>query len=132
MRFKGRMELEHGLKQLDIVPLVNIVFLLLIFLMLGSNFITQPGLKVELPKVVTSEAVKYEKIEILLTEGEQIYLDGRQVTAEELKSAFNKAAKNNQAVLIKADRRVSLGKASQLWDLARQSGITQINTATNQ
>jgi len=132
MRFKGRMELEHGLKQLDIVPLVNIVFLLLIFLMLGSNFITQPGLKVELPKVVTSEAVKYEKIEILLTEGEQIYLDGRQVTVEELKSAFNKAAKNNQAVLIKADRRVSLGKASQVWDLARQSGITQINTATNQ
>jgi len=132
MRFKGRMELEHGLKQLDIVPLVNIVFLLLIFLMLGSNFITQPGLKVELPKVVTSEAVKYEKIEILLTEGEQIYLNGRQVTAEELKFAFNKAAENNQAVLIKADRRVSLGKASQVWDLARQSGITQINTATNQ
>jgi len=132
MRFKGRMELEHGLKQLDIAPLVNIVFLLLIFLMLSSNFITQPGLKVELPRVVTSEAVKYDKIEILLTEGEQIYLDGRQVTAEELKSAFNKAAGNNQAVLIKADRRVSLGKASQLWDLARQSGITQINIATNQ
>jgi len=132
MRFKGRMELEHGLKQLDIVPLVNIVFLLLLFLMLSSNFITQPGLKVELPKVVTSEAVKYEKIEILLMEGEQIYLNGRQVTAEELKPAFNKAASNNQAVLIKADRRVSLGKASQVWDLARQSGITQINIATNQ
>jgi len=132
MRFKGRMELEHGLKQIDIAPLVNIVFLLLIFLMLSSNFITQPGLKVELPRAVTSEAVKYEKIEILLTEGELVYLDGRQVTAEELKSAFNKAAKNSQAVLIKADRRVSLDKASQLWDLARQSGITQINIATNQ
>lgn len=132
MHFKGRMELEHGLKQIDIAPLVNIVFLLLIFLMLSSNFIMQPGLKVELPKVVTSEAVKYEKIEILLTEGEQIYLNGRQVTVEELKPAFKEAAKKNQAVLIKADRRVSLGKASQLWDLARQSGITQINIATDQ
>jgi len=126
------MELEHGLKQMDIVPLVNIVFLLLIFLMLSSNFIMQPGLKVELPKVVTSEAVRYEKIEVLLTQGEQIYLNGSQVTLEELKSAFSKAAKNNQAVLIKADRRLSLDKATQVWDLARQSGVTQINIATNQ
>jgi len=132
MHFKGRMELEHGLKAIDVVPLVNIVFLLLIFLMLSSNFIMQPGLKVELPKVVTSEAVKYEKIEILLTEGEQIYLNGRQVIIEELKPAFKEAAKKNQAVLIKADRRVSLGKVSQLWDLARQSGIAQINIATDQ
>jgi biopolymer transport protein ExbD len=126
------MELEHGLKQIDIAPLINVVFLLLIFLMLTSSFILQSGIRVELPKIVTSEAVKYEKIEILVTGENQVYVNSRLVTSEELKVAFKDAAKKNQTILIKADRRVSLGRVAEVWDLARQFGIAQINIATNQ
>lgn len=40
MRFKRHMELEHGLKQIDIAPLIDVVFQLLIFFLLTSSFIT--------------------------------------------------------------------------------------------
>lgn len=132
MRFKGRMELEHGLKQIDIAPLIDIIFQLLIFFMLTSSFIMQPGIKVNLPKAVTSEVVKFENIELLVTGENVTYLNGRVVTMQEIKAIIKAAAKKSQAVLIKADRRASLGRVVEIWDLARDMGITQINIATNQ
>lgn len=132
MRFKGRMELEHGLRQIDIAPLIDIVFQLLIFFMLTSNFVIQPGIKINLPKAVTSEVIRFENIEILVTSESVTYLNGKVVTMQELKKLFKQAVKKNQTILIKADKRASLGKVVEIWDMARDTGITQINIATNQ
>ncbi len=132
MRFKGRMELEHGLKQIDIAPLIDIVFQLLIFFMLTSSFVIQPGIKVKLPKAATSEVVKYENIEILVTAENIIYLNAKIVTMQELKKLLTQGAKREQTILIKADKRASLGRVVEVWDMARDLGITQINIATNQ
>ena len=132
MHFKGRMELEHGLKQIDIAPLIDIVFQLLIFFMLTSSFVMQPGIKVNLPKAVTSETVKFENIEILVTAENVTYLNGKVVTTQELKSLLKQAAKREQPILIKADRRAYLGRVVEIWDLARDLGVTQVNIATNQ
>jgi len=131
MRFKGRMELEHGLRQIDILPLINIVFLLLIFLMLTPNFIMQPAIMVSLPRAVTSEAVKFENIEIMVTRENVTYLNGQAVTKEGLKLLLKQSALRNQAILIKADRRASLGRIVEIWDMARDLGISRINIATN-
>jgi biopolymer transport protein ExbD len=126
------MELEHGLKQIDIAPLIDIVFQLLIFFMLTSSFIMQPGIKVNLPKAVTSETVKAENIEIMVTSENVTYLNGKVITNTELKASLKQAAKRNQTILIKADRRASLGRVVEIWDMARDIGVTQINIATNQ
>jgi biopolymer transport protein ExbD len=126
------MELEHGLKQIDIAPLIDIVFQLLIFFMLTSSFVMQPGIRVNLPKAVSSEIVKYENIEILVTSENVTYLNGKITTLGELKALFNQIAKRNQTILIKADKRASLGRVVEIWDMARDIGITQINIATNQ
>jgi len=132
MRFKGRMELEHGLKQIDIAPLIDVVFQLLIFFMLTSSFVMQPGIKVNLPKAATSEVVKIENIEILVTSESVTYLNGQVVTMQELNSLLKQAAKRDQSILIKADRRAALGRVVEIWDMARDLGISQINIATNQ
>ena len=132
MRFKRHMELEHGLKQIDIAPLIDMVFQLLIFFMLTSSFIMQPGIKVNLPKAVTSEVVKFENIEIVISSENVTYLNGKVITTQELKNLLGQVAKKKQSILIKADRRASLGRVVEIWDMCRDSGITQINIATNQ
>lgn len=132
MHFKRHMELEHGLRQIDIAPLIDVVFQLLIFFMLTSSFIMQPGIKINLPKAVTSEVVKYENIEIIVSGENVTYFNGKVVTAPELNKLLKQAAKRDQSVLIKADRRASLGRVVEIWDMCRDSGITQINIATNQ
>lgn len=132
MRFRRHMKLEHGLKQIDIAPLIDIVFQLLIFFMLTSSFVMQPGIKVNLPKAVTSEVVKFENIELLVSGENVTYFNGKVVTTQELKNLLKQVAKRNQSVLIKADKRASLGRVVEIWDLARDQGISQVNIATNQ
>jgi biopolymer transport protein ExbD len=132
MRFKRCIELEHGLKQIDIAPLIDIVFQLLIFFMLTSSFVMQPGIKVKLPKAVTSEIVKFENIEIVVSGENVTYLNGQIITTPELKNLFKQVANNNQSILIKADRRSSLGRVVEIWDMCRDLGVTQVNIATNQ
>jgi len=132
MRFKGRLELEHGLKQIDIAPLIDIVFQLLIFFMLTSSFVVQPGIKVKLPKAVTSEAVKFENVEVIVSGENIVYLNGKIVTTKELKKMFKQIAQRDQAILIKSDRRATLGRVVEIWDMCREAGIKQLNIATNQ
>jgi len=132
MRFKRHMELEHGLRQIDIAPLIDVVFQLLIFFMLTASFIVQPGIKVDLPRAVTSEVVKIENIELVVSSENVVYLNGKVVTASELKALIQQAAKRNQPILIKADRRASLGRVVEIWDTCRDLGVSQINIATNQ
>ncbi len=132
MRFKRHMELEHGLKQIEITPLIDMVFLLLIFFLLTSNFVMQPGIKVNLPKAATSEIIQDKNIEIVISGENVIYLNGRVVTSGDLKNLIKQIAQRKQSILIKADRRASLGRVVEVWDMCRDLGVTQINIATNQ
>jgi len=132
MRFKKHMELEHGLKQIDIAPLIDMVFQLLIFFMLTSSFVIQPGIKVNLPKAITSEVVKFENIELVISAENVTYLAGKVITMAELKPLLKQVAERKQSVLIKADRRASLGRVVEIWDMCRDLGVSQVNIATNQ
>jgi len=132
MRFKRHMELEHGLKQIDIAPLIDMVFQLLIFFMLTSNFVMQPGIKVNLPKAVTSELIKEEALEVSVSAENIVYLNGRVSTIGELKTAIRGVAKKSPSILIKADRRASLGRVVEIWDICREAGVSKINIATDQ
>jgi len=128
MKFKRRTELEKG--KVDLVPLIDVVFLLLIFFMLTSSFIFQPGIKVNLPKAITSEVIHKESVILVITKSDAIYLNERAITMDELTTRLAIAAKEDRPLLIKADRGASLGKVVEVWDLCREEGISQINIAT--
>ena len=132
MRFKGRMELEHGLKAIDIAPIINVMFLLLMFFMLTPSFTTESAITVNLPRAVTSEAVKYDDTQIIVSADNRIFLNGAEVALEDLKTLLKAMAKRNLAILIKVDSRANLGKVVEIWDSCRNMGIKQISIATGQ
>lgn len=129
MKFKQHLQIEDA--QLNMVPLINCIFLLLIFFLLTSSFVSQPGIKITLPKAVTSEVVQKNTIVITITYDNRFYLNEAPVTLVELKSKLEKAS-NTEPVLIKADRDVALSKVVNIWDFCRDIGIKQVNIATNQ
>ena len=132
MRFKRHIELEHGLEQIEIAPLINTVFLLLIFFLLTSNFVVQPGIKIDLPTALTGEALGPENITVIISGENIVYFDSKVLDTGQLKNLINQAAKRKQAIQIKADRQASLGRIVEIWDICRNSGIGQISIATNQ
>lgn len=129
MKFKRNLYIKDV--QLDMVPLINCVFLLLIFFLLTSSFIFQPGIKISLPKAVTSEVMRENTVIITITSDNRFYLNETPVTLLELKSKLEKTS-TVEPVLIKADRDVILSKVVNIWDFCRDLGIKQVNIATNQ
>ena len=129
MKFKRRVFLEKG--QLDIAPLIDVVFLLLVFFMLTSSFIFQPGIKVNLPNALTSEVIQKENLIIVIREDNSLLIDERPVSQEELNSRLEIAAKESKPILIKADRKAALGKVVEIWDLCRVEGVQKISIATS-
>lgn len=130
MRFKRHVELEHGLRQIDITPLIDMVFQLLIFFMLTSSFIMQSGIKVNLPKAVTAEPGREENVIIAISRENVLYLDKKVLTNRELKDVLSRAQKDNIPVLIMADQYANLGRVVEVWDMARDLGVEEVNIAT--
>ncbi len=130
MKFKRRVFLEKG--RLDIAPLIDVVFLLLIFFMLTSSFIFQPGIRVNLPRAVTSEVLHKEQLVVIINDANEVFINERPVEGDELISRITLAGNEGQSILIKADKKADLGKIIEIWDVCRQVDIKQINIATTQ
>lgn len=128
MRFKRHIELEKG--QLDIAPLIDIIFLLLIFFMLTSTFISQQGIRVNLPNAATGSSLSTEILAIFITDNDRLLINGKSLTFKELNTKIRMAAREKTHILIKADKKASLGKVVEIWDLCREAGIANINIAT--
>ena len=112
-------------------PLINVFFLLFIFFAFTSSFIFQPGIKVDLPKAVTSEVVQQESAVLIVTKDDKIYLNDREISQDELLSNLRLMAKGNVPLLIKADSHATLGRIVEIWDMCRREGLSQANIATN-
>ena len=131
MKFKRQLKLESGLVQIDLAPLIDVIFQLLIFFMLSSSFTFQSGINVKLPKAVTSDIIKDDSYTITITSENVIYLNGKIISMDELRSRVAKTANKDTPIMIKADRRSSMGRIVDVWDLCREHGIEKINIATN-
>ncbi len=130
MRFKRKLTLERG--SLDVTPLIDVVFLLLVFFMLTSSFLMQPSIRVNLPRVHVGAPVEVQKLEITIDGGDNIYLGKRQVTIEELKAVVEDWASRGSSlpVLIRGDEDATLGRVVQVWDICKASGITKLRIGT--
>ena len=132
MHFKRRSKLVYGLEQMALAPFVDVVFLLLIFFMLSPSLTAPSGIHVKLPKAVTSDMIQEENSIVTITSENVIYLNGAVTTLKELKQKLDKPNIKIRPLLIKADRRASVGRIVDVWDLCRALGIERINIATNQ
>ncbi len=112
--------------------LTDIVLLLLIFFLLSSSFIIQPGIKVKLPVASTSETTNEKNITITLTKEGAIYLNQNQVSIVDLPTRWNQLMVTNpeQAIIIRADKEVTIERTIAVLDIGKQLGATNFNIAT--
>jgi len=128
MKFRKSARVEAGLRQIDIAPLIDCIFLLLIFFMLTSSFIVIPGVNVKLPKVLAPEEIDVQSLTVVISSEDIIYLEGKPLTVKEVED-FIKEGKF-ASIFIKADRDASLGVVVKIWDVCKRFGIEKIGIAT--
>ncbi|MCK4519963.1 MAG: biopolymer transporter ExbD [Candidatus Omnitrophica bacterium] len=128
MKFRKSARVEAGLRQIDIAPLIDCVFLLLIFFMLTSSFIIIPGINVKLPKALTSDEIDSRSLMVVISSEDIIYLDGKPKTINDVEAVIKEG--KFDSIFIKADRDASLGVVVKIWDACKRFGIERIGIAT--
>jgi biopolymer transport protein ExbD len=131
MTFKRHYNIKKC--EINLATLIDMVFQLIIFFMLSSSFIMQPGIKIKLPKAETTETIKEREIFVDISENGTIFYNGKSVSLVKLKSIFEEEIKNNGneiILVIKGDKDTKHGIVVSVMDLARKCGIERIAIAT--
>jgi biopolymer transport protein ExbD len=119
--------------RIEITPLVDMVFLLLIFFMLSTTFIVTPGIKVNLPRS-SAEKVTQEKkeVQVVITEDNKVFVDRMLVDVAELERRLVGVGQQDPQtlIIIKADAKALHGKVVEVMDIAKQSGLDRLAIAT--
>lgn len=117
----------------DITPMIDIVFQLVLFFMVSTTFKTSSGIQVDLPRSSQEVVVaEQDDLQILMTLDGTTYLNDTEVTTEALKRLLEDVATAdiNRLVVIKADTGVEHGRVVEVMDLARGLGLTRLAIAT--
>ncbi len=128
MNFRERKK-GRSIVYLNVVSLIDVMFLLLIFLILTSSFRGQPAVTVVLPRSATAEeAVDTPSILFLTTDG-RVFLNERPVTEAELPSllAQLRVDTGEDRMVLRADAAAAHGDVVKLIDTIKQSGFTRIS-----
>lgn len=131
MRFRRAVERKEAV--FDLMPLIDVVFLLIIFFMLTTSFRTIfQGIKVDLPTTTTKQEKIEQNIIITITKDNVLYLDTTRVTTSKLVSLLKKKLGEKKGlVMINADKLVRHGKVVQIMDLAKQAGANRVGILTS-
>jgi len=119
----------------NLTPLIDIVFLLLVFFMLTAHFVKDEGLPIELPEAVSAVSLEeQEPLEVEIKLSGQLTIAGELVALEGLAKHLTGllANRDEKRIVIRGDAGVTLGDSVKVIDAARQAGAAGVDIITEQ
>lgn len=123
---------EYNFGWLAAIPLLDVTFLLIFFLLLSSNFILQPGISVSVPlsRFALGPQINPQIISITGGAAPAIYFRDQKVALEQLGPLLDEAKKEARPIIIKADRLTPYSLVVEVANLALEHGISSVALAT--
>jgi biopolymer transport protein ExbD len=117
--------------ELNMAPLIDMVFILLIFFLVTTSFVKETGIDVSRPTAATAVSQSKAAILIGIDASNRVFIDHREVDARAVRANVERAlAENPQgAVVVVADKASSTGRAIQVMDGCRMAGATNVSLA---
>ncbi|WP_457640093.1 ExbD/TolR family protein [Persephonella sp.] len=126
MNFRKYLKTEDRGFVVDMTALVDIAFIIILFLGIVSTLAPVSSINVELPKA-TAEKTAVEPVKIFVDREGRFYIHRKQVDEKEIEKYLKE--KKAKAVVIVADQRVQYGRVVELMDIAKKHGVQEINIA---
>lgn len=124
---QGRFETTH----IDMVPMVDCIMVLVIFLMISSSFVSDPGVQVEKPDVSGALSGDQTALLIAISADNRIFFDGQEIRTEQVAAVLKQAAIGRApSLVVRGDRASSLGVFAAVYTEAKRSGIQNVQFAT--
>ena len=117
---------------IPLTPLIDIVFLMLIYFLLTTNFMVEEGVNIKLPQAKASAPQIEEEITVYIDQEGRILLKNKEVSLPKLFDALKELIGENpeKVVMVKADRSVTVDKVVKVMDVAKAAGAGRLVLAT--
>lgn len=116
---------------INLSPLIDMMFLLLIFFVVTTSFVDQGAINIQKPQAYTTDKMRDNNIVLNLTKDEQIFYVDKKISILDLRSFMLRILKiENKDVIINVDQKVPSGLLVQVMDECRLGGAQSINIAT--
>ncbi len=128
-QIRRRKQEEEG--EINITPMLDIVFIMLIFFIVTTSFVKEPGINPSRPFAQTAATKERGNIMIAVSDGDQIWMNKNRVELHGIRPLVEAARAENpeSSVIIVADQAASTGAVIDLMDQVRAAGITSIALA---
>ncbi|MCH9008680.1 MAG: biopolymer transporter ExbD [Calditrichaeota bacterium] len=129
MQFKKKQKRKP---MINITSLIDVMFLLLIFFMVSSTFLEQPGIKLELPHAQSAAIVEQKDYTLFVDKDGKMFLNRDEVNTENLEAKLKAVLPDMEdgALILKADQDVSHGIVVRVMDIAKRSGVKKLVIGT--
>ncbi len=131
-----KSSIEHKLEEargqeIDMAPLLDVVFILLIFFIVSTAFVRETGVEVNKPTAVSSQQLQKSVYLIAITASHQVVYGGTTIGVQGVRATLGQLnQKNPRPLVIQADKSVPTELLVSVMDQAKLAGVTQINIAT--
>lgn len=130
MRFREKRITRTSI--INLTPMVDVLFLILLFFLVTSNFIEQPNIKLELPSTKYASASKIEERVLAISQDGKLFFQEELIERKDLlpilKKAFSK--QDDKTLVLKADKNVPYGVIIDIMDAAKGAGLRKIVAPT--
>ncbi|HIF91797.1 MAG: biopolymer transporter ExbD [Myxococcales bacterium] len=117
--------------EVDVTPMLDVVFIMLIFFIVTASFVKESGVDISRPGAATAEMMERGNILIAITEGDIVWIDKREVDSRAVRANVERLRAENPegSVVIQADRRSSNGRLVEVMDAVRLAGVYDVALA---
>jgi biopolymer transport protein ExbD len=131
MRFKIRAR-RKGRVLINITSLIDVLFLLLIFFMVSSTFLEQPGIQLELPEAKSSVLVEQKEFTLFVNQNGTLFLNDSEISLKDLETRIREVLPRMKdvALILKADKDVNYGLVVEVIDAVKNSGLKKLIIGT--
>ncbi|MEP1214799.1 MAG: biopolymer transporter ExbD [Marinobacter sp.] len=132
-RALGKLQTEEEESDIDLTPMLDVVFIMLIFFIVTASFVKEAGIDVNKPEATTAVMKERANIVVAIDSRNQIWIDKRQVDPRSVRANIERLhAENPQGtVVIQADKDSRNERLVQVMDAARAAGVYNVAIAAN-
>lgn len=120
--------------EINITPMLDIVFIMLIFFIVTTSFIRETGIEIDKPTALSTEARPQANVLIAIRPNDEIWMNRQQIGLNEVRFEVEDARAENpeSSVIIVADRRARNGLVIEVMDQVQLGGINRISISTEE
>ena len=131
-RLQRRLE-QQNQHSIDISPLIDVVFILLIFFIVSTVFVRETGVEVDKPQAFSAQRLEQTTIMLAITDQREVFYDGKNIGVDGVRGTLEQLLlKEDRPVVIIADRTVAADLLMNVIDEVKLAGVLSVSIAAQE